>query len=170
MVLEHPSRIRSMALSADGKRLVTGSYDKTARVFDLGADDPRSSPMMLTGHDGIILGMALTADGKRLATGSVDNTVRIWNLEAEKPGDSVIVFRGHKHWVTALALSADGKRLVSGSRDKTARVWLLETASLLAAGHRVAGRKLSNDERAMYQLGSSLKEQRIGQESTSAVD
>ncbi len=75
--------IRALALSADGKRLVTGSYDKTARVWDLEAEDPSASAAVLKGHEGYIWALALSADGKRLVTGSDDNTARVWDLEAD---------------------------------------------------------------------------------------
>ena len=58
-----------MALTADGKRAVSGSSDYTLRVWDLEGNQP---PRVLEGHTDVVTAVALTADGKRAVSGSYD--------------------------------------------------------------------------------------------------
>ena len=120
-VLEgHTYLVCAVALTADGKRAISGSSDKTLRVWDLEGNQP---PRVLEGHTGAVHAVALTADGKRAVSGSDDKTLRVWDLEGNQ---SPRVLEGHTDAVQAVALTADGKRAVSGSDDKTLRVWDLE--------------------------------------------
>src|SRR5262249_5486173 len=56
----HTGDVRSLALSGDGKRLVSGSSDKTIKVWDLQAG---KEPLTLPGHAGPVLSLALSGDG-----------------------------------------------------------------------------------------------------------
>ncbi|MBP6748946.1 MAG: WD40 repeat domain-containing protein, partial [Xanthomonadaceae bacterium] len=106
-----------VALSADGGRVVSGSYDGTVRVWDaLSGECVRE----LRGHTNWVLSVALSADGGRVVSGSDDGTVRVWDALS---GECVCELRGHTDWVRSVALSADGGRVVSGSDDVTVRVW-----------------------------------------------
>ncbi len=113
----HLEAVWAVAVSADGRRVVSGSGDSTLRVWDMAGNEP---PRVLKGHTGAVRAVALSGDGKRAITGSTDKTVRIWNLESSQPPR---ILEGHTDSVWAVALSADGRRAVSGSRDKTLRVW-----------------------------------------------
>jgi WD40 repeat protein len=120
-VLEgHTHWVNAVALSGDGKRAVSGSNDKTVRVWDLEGNQP---PRILEGHTGSINAVALSGDGKRAISGSWDHIVSVWDLEGNQPPR---ILEGHTGPVNAVALSSDGKRAVSGSNDKTVRVWDLE--------------------------------------------
>jgi WD40 repeat protein len=137
MVLRgHQGPIRALAFALDG-RLVSGSEDNTARVWDL--ENPSAAPLVLRGHEGSILALAFAPDG-RLVSASSDNTARVWDLK--NPSAAPLVLRGHKNWISALAFAQDG-RLVSGSYDSTARVWDLKADRLLMLAEQAAGRNLS---------------------------
>jgi WD40 repeat protein len=76
----HDGPVRAVAISADNRWLVTGSWDKTARLWDLSAKDPAANPVMLRGHNGSVKAVAISADNRWLVTGSWDKTARLWDL------------------------------------------------------------------------------------------
>ena len=67
----------SVAFSPDGHRIVSGSDDKTVRVWDAATGQPVGPP--LTGHTDPVMGVAFSPDGQRIASGSDDNTLRVWD-------------------------------------------------------------------------------------------
>ena len=115
-----------MAVSADGRRAVSGGDDGTVRVWDLDTGEPLHT---LAGHDGQVGAVAVSADGRRAVSGGDDGTVRVWDLDTGQP---LHALAGHDGPVRAVAVSADGRRAVSGGDDGTVRVWDLDTG---AAGH-----------------------------------
>jgi WD40 repeat protein len=74
--------VRSAALSPDGKRIVTASWDNTARLWDAESGQPISEP--LTGHTAAVASAAFSPDGKRIVTASSDRTAQLWDAESSK--------------------------------------------------------------------------------------
>jgi len=106
----------SVALSADGKQVLTGS-DDTAILWDVAT---AKKVQNLLGHTGMIYEVALSDDGKLAATASKDKIVGLWELPG---GKKLHDFLGHAGPVLGLAMSPDGKFVLSGSEDKTAILW-----------------------------------------------
>ncbi|UQA56959.1 protein kinase domain-containing protein [Polyangium aurulentum] len=131
VVLAHPEDVFSAAWSPDGKRIVTASKDKTARVWSA---DGTGDPLVLRGHEESVTSAAWSPDGKRIATTSMDKTARVWS--ADGTGEA-LVLRGHEETVTSAAWSPDGKRIVTASFDNTARVWSADGTgeALVLRGH-----------------------------------
>ena len=63
---------------ADGKRLATASYDRTAKVWDAVSG---KELLTLRGHTGRVFALAYSPDGKRLGTASEDETAQIYALD-----------------------------------------------------------------------------------------
>jgi WD40 repeat protein len=91
-VIPADSDIYCIAFSPDGKHIVSGSSDKTVRVWDAQTGAPVGDPF--TGHSDSVISVAYSPDGKYIASGSSDNTVRVWDtphtphcLDEEKPLD-----------------------------------------------------------------------------------
>jgi hypothetical protein len=141
----HTRAVRSVAISADGRRAVSGSGDRTVRVWDLETGDCAA---VLQGHAVSVWGVAVTPDGRRAVSGSDDKTVRVWDLER---GTCAAVLKRHTSTVWGVAVTPDGRRAVSGSADKTVRVWDLATGSCAAVlqGHAayVRGVAVTSDGR-----------------------
>jgi len=131
----HKGTVWSASFSGDGNRVVTASFDKTARVWDLRGERPTS--VALEGHQGPVTSASFSADGTRVLTASSDGTARVWDLRGDRP--TSVALEGHKDWVNSASFSADGTRVVTASRDNTARVWDLRgerPTSVALEGHK----------------------------------
>src|SRR5262249_60773816 len=95
----HTDKITSIAISADGRRLVSGSLDKTVRVWDL---ETGRELNCLKGHTLGVLGVDLSADGRLAISGGQDKTVRLWDV---KSGKELGRHTDHKGWVYCVALA-----------------------------------------------------------------
>ncbi|HEY9806354.1 MAG TPA: serine/threonine-protein kinase, partial [Candidatus Obscuribacterales bacterium] len=114
--------VNSLAFSADGQWLASGSDDKTVRLWNLAA---RTPIQRLTEHDRAIQAVAFSPDSQWLASGSDDKTVRLWDLD----GKLIRRLSGHTHAVKSVAFSPNGQLLASGSWDKTIRLWEAATGN-----------------------------------------
>ncbi|KJA17498.1 hypothetical protein HYPSUDRAFT_192134 [Hypholoma sublateritium FD-334 SS-4] len=123
----HTDAVASVAtaLTPYGNRIASGSFDNTARIWDLATGKQVGEPFR--GHTDYVGSVAFSPDGRRVVTGSADKTLRIWDLETGKQiGEP---WQGHTHWILSVAFSHDGKRVVSGSVDSTVRIWNSETGT-----------------------------------------
>jgi hypothetical protein len=127
----HTGAVVAVAFSPDSTRVLTGSWDHTARLWDTATGEVVAT---LAGHTDHITSVAFSPDGKRVLTGSEDNTARLWDSAT---GKVVATLAGHTGPVTAVAFSPDGKRVLTGSWDRTARLWDAATGKALEtlAGH-----------------------------------
>lgn len=98
--------------------LITGSYDRTARVWNM---ETGAEVHCLTGHTRAV--RALQFDEAKLITGSMDRTMRVWNW---RTGQCLRILEGHTEGV--VCLNFDQNVLASGSVDTTVKVWNLRTA------------------------------------------
>ena len=75
-LLGHCKTIQSLAISPDSKRLLSGSSDRTARLWDIGTS--KLVEKYEFGNE--VGGVCFSPSGGRAATASVDGTVRVWRL------------------------------------------------------------------------------------------
>jgi len=107
----HQDWVEAVAFSRDGEQLLTGSRDKTVRLWD----NQGNLIKELTGGDAAV---AFNRDGEQILTGSVDGTARLWDNQGNLIGE----LTGHSFGVNAVAFSRDGKQILTGSLDGV-RLW-----------------------------------------------
>lgn len=127
----HNRAVRCVAFSPDGGRVLTGSDDNTAILWDTATGRQLRT---FAGHADYVVAVAFSPDGRQAVTGSHDRTAILWDIATGRPLRS---FEDHTHWVTSIAFSPDGRKVLTGSRDQTAILWDAETGKRLRtfAGH-----------------------------------
>jgi len=121
----HTSWIWSVAISSDNRHIVTGSKDKTAKIWDA---QTRQLLHTLTDHTGWIYSIAISSDNRFIITGSDDTTAKVWNAQTGQLIHSLI---GHTGPIWSVAISPDNNFIVTGSWDRTAKIWNAQTGQLL---------------------------------------
>lgn len=118
----HTGIVRSLALTPDRTRLVSGADDGTVCVWSLATGEQM---FKLTGHDDSVTSVAVSPDGKCVVSGSYDKTLRVWSL---KTGETLQILRGHSGFVRSVLFSPATHLVISGSTDKTIRLWDIDAA------------------------------------------
>lgn len=128
--------VASANFSPKGDRIVTGSWDSSARIWNAatGADELKLAGA--DGHTAFVNSAVFSPDleGQWVLTSSDDGTAKLWD---SKTGKVVKTLAGHADRVRHAAFSKDGKHVVTSSSDKTAIIWNVATSQPIATlkGH-----------------------------------
>ena len=127
----HMSWVTSVSYSPDGARILTGSYDNTAKVWDARTGTPL---IELKGLNEAVISVSFSPDGTRIVTGCEDGIVKVWDA---RTGTPLVELKGHTNGVTSVSFSRDGGQIATGSHDRTAKVWDARTGEPLVdlTGH-----------------------------------
>ena len=131
-VLEgHTSQILSVAVTHDNKYIISGSADRTLKVWNL---LEKKHEFSLEGHTSAVHCVLVTLDNEYIVSGSADKTLIMWNFQKKKKSG---VLKHHTSPVLCLAITRDNKCLVSGSADKSVMMWDIrnKTKIGLLTGH-----------------------------------
>ena len=113
----HAGSVKSVNCSSDGRFIVTGSWDNSARVWDAYTGEER---LKIKDHTEPVWFACMSPDGLRIATSSRDKTVRVWDSQT---GEERFVLEGHVRDVWSVQFSPDGMWIVTAGEDHTAKVW-----------------------------------------------
>ena len=144
----HSSFINCLVFSPDGQVLISGSADKTIKIWNLLTGQEIRT---LLGHLGFVNFLAITPDGQSLVSASADKIIKIWNLST---GKEIRSLKGHAGFVNFLAITPDGQTLVSASGDKTIKIWNLsngkEIRTLKGHSNSVNSLAISPDGKTLF--------------------
>jgi WD40 repeat protein len=148
----HSDWVRCLSFTPDGTKLVSGSFDKTIKLWQLATGQVIHT---LNDHLKGVFALAVSADGKLLASGSWDELIKLWNLET---GTLLENLTQHQASVRSLAISPDSKTLVSGSFDRTIVLWNLPDGTvtkIITDAEPIAAIALSADGRFLASTGDN---------------
>jgi WD40 repeat protein len=125
-ILQHEDRVNDASFSADGKRILTASNDKTAQIWDATTGKAVGEPLK---HEGEVKKAVFTPDGQRVMT--ISNSVHFWDSGTQKEIGEPL----GAHNLTAASLSPDGKRVAVMEGNSTdqheTRILDVETRQLV---------------------------------------
>lgn len=121
----HRRQIKSLLLTGNGNRIISGSRDHTVRVWDW---DSGRCIQTLSGHGADITCTAATPDGRIVVSGSLNPIVKCWDVES---GACIHTLAGHTNSVHDVVVMSNGNYALSCSADGTIRLWDLITAECL---------------------------------------
>ncbi|MBN1320045.1 MAG: WD40 repeat domain-containing protein [Thermoleophilia bacterium] len=118
MTLEgHSGSVYAVSFSSNGRQIVSGGQDATARVWDV---ETGACQAILEGHENAVYCCVFSPDGHRVISGSGDRTVRLWDA---RTGACLAILEGHSDTVRTCLFSPDGSFAASGGDDRTLRLW-----------------------------------------------
>ncbi|WP_413163153.1 eIF2A-related protein [Capilliphycus salinus ALCB114379] len=120
----HNESVMSVSFSPDSELMVTGSKDKTIKLWTSKGRLLRT----FKGHQGWVNSVSFSPDGRMIVSASDDGTVKLWNLR----GKLLKTISAHEAYVLGVSFSPDGRMIASAGYDNTVKLWsregvLLET-------------------------------------------
>ena len=114
--ISHEDSIRAVAISADGSVGLTGSDDKTAKVWRL----KEKQLLRSWDHDNLVNYVALSPSGKWALTSGQHSEANIWDIEKN---ESVMTVGGRRASISAVSFSTDEKQLLIGNTAREITLW-----------------------------------------------
>jgi WD40 repeat protein len=103
----HGDSVYTVALTPDGQRLVTGSFDNSVRLWDLASGKELKVFGGPQGHTKMVNAVAVSSDGSAVISGGVEPSLKVWDLPGNTPYKTFPQAEG----VTRIALSPQGNKL-----------------------------------------------------------
>jgi WD40 repeat protein/Flp pilus assembly protein TadD len=126
--------VTSVAFSPDSRLVLTGSFYKTARLWQVATGRPLGAPLE---HQGPVMSVAFSPDGRLVLTGSIDKTARLWDAATGKPMGPPLEHQGS---VMSVVFSPDSRLVLTGA--DSAVLW--EAATGKAVGSPLKHRREVN--------------------------
>jgi len=119
----HTSHVFSVAFSPKGDYALSGSQDKTLKLWDVSTGQLVRT---LSGHTNRVYSVAFSPNGRYALSGSYDYTLKLWDVST---GQLVRTLSGHTNYVRSVAFSPKGDYALSGSDDNTLKLWAVLAGS-----------------------------------------
>jgi len=123
----HGHFVTDVVMSSDGQFALTGSWDKTLRLWDLNTG---ITARRFVAHTKDVLSVAFSADNRQIVSGSRDKSIKLWNTLAQCK--YTIQDECHEDWVSCVRFSPSNQNpiIVSCGWDKVVKVWNLANCRL----------------------------------------
>lgn len=118
----HKNFIDSLAVSPNGKRIVSGDQDGETIIWNTDTAQVlcHLPPHVNRNGQASTTSLVFSADGTRILSGGADTDVFVSDSET---GEELGRLEGHRGGITCLKVSPDGRFAISAASDRTARVW-----------------------------------------------
>ncbi|WNL35109.1 WD40 repeat domain-containing protein (plasmid) [Arcobacter cryaerophilus gv. pseudocryaerophilus] len=133
----HSDSVSNLTISEDGKYIISGSVDKTIKIWDFKTSECLRT---LEGHVDAISIVTISKDGKYIVSGSKDKTIKIWDF---KTSECLRTLEGHFGSINSLVISPDNKHIVSASEDKKVKIWDFNSGKCLISFNGYLGNTCS---------------------------
>jgi WD40 repeat protein len=147
----HTDLIDSVAISPNGKYIVSGSDDETIKLWDINTGELLRS---FEGHTDEVWSATISPNGKYIVSASGDETIKLWDI---KTGRLIRRFKGHVEPIQVVAITKNGKYIISGSNDKTIKLWNIKNGRLVMSfeGHKGPVRSVTITPNRKYIVSGS---------------
>ena len=113
----HNHFVSSLALNSDNTKLVSGSWDRTVRLWDIPSG---KSEVLFKGHTKDVLSVGFSHDERLIFSGAMDNTLKYWNTKGELKYE----YNQFNGWVSCILNIQKGKQnfIAVGSWDGSVKI------------------------------------------------
>ena len=125
----HTGAVSSVSFSGDGRMVVTGSRDKTARIWEAGTG---RLVRTLKGHKDAVSAVAFNPEGSLVASGSTDRTIIIWDAGSGQP---ITTLPRESGFVNSVEFSPDGQVLAAALSDGRIKMWDVSSGQGIQSFH-----------------------------------
>lgn len=124
-ILGHTNWIRSAQFSPDARIIVSGSDDKTVKIWDLAK---KKNLISFMDHLDVVRDVKFHPDGTCVASGSDDSKIKLWDLRSKR---LLQHYDAHDGPVNKISFHPNGKYLISASDDSTVKIWDIRMGNIL---------------------------------------
>ncbi len=121
----HTKAVTALAVTPNGKKIITGSDDTTVKVWELTTGRCLCT---LVGHENGVTALAVSPDGQKVLSGARDHTLKVWDLDR---GECLRTIEGFPSRLYPLIFSLDGQLAIWGAGNKTLTVWDLKNEQIM---------------------------------------
>jgi WD40 repeat protein len=140
----HTAKVTSVEFSSTGDKMVTGSEDGTAKIWDA---ETGALIHTLPGHAGWVVSAAFNLAGKKILSLASQDAAKIWNAET---GDLIQTLSGHTGTVMSATFNQSGTKVITNSDDGTTKTWYVENDALQSTTETSVSDEVLSDSDMAY--------------------